>query len=63
MIITWDSEAEAIYIDLPWSKAEQSHTVEITDEISIDYDKNNNPTGIEILCVTKPEIEDITNKD
>ena len=60
MKITWDSKAEAVYIDLLEDKGEHSHTVEITDNFLIDYNKQGEPTGIELLCVTIPEIEDIT---
>ena len=63
MKITWDSRAEGVYIDLPLvKKGEHSHTVEITDDILIDYNKDGEPTGIELLCVTRPEVEDITGK-
>ena len=59
MKIEWDSEAEGVYIDLECG-GEHSHTVEITDNFLIDYNKQGTPTGIELLCVTKPEVEDIT---
>lgn len=62
MKISWDSKAEGVYIDLLCDKGEHSHTVEITDDILIDYNKQGEPTGIELQCVTKPEVEDITGK-
>ncbi len=60
MEITWDARAKGVYIDLERG-GEHWHTAEITDNFLIDYNKQGEPTGIELLCATKPEVEDITS--
>jgi uncharacterized protein YuzE len=51
MKIEYDAEANAIYISL--RDAEVASTEEITDEISIDFDGDHRPIGIEILNVSE----------
>ena len=60
MKITYDSEAKAMYIQL---KGEPNHlkTLELSDSVNVDYDKDLEIFGIEILNVEKmPKIKNIT---
>jgi len=60
MKITYDKKAEAVYIYIsPIEKGSVDHTVEITDNLLIDYQDANNtiPLGIEILGVETLELE------
>lgn len=47
MIITYDSEVDAIYFKL--TENQINSTEPHTDRIIIDYDNNNNIVGIEVL--------------
>lgn len=61
MDITWDKDAQAIYIYIdPETGAPHARTQEITDLINIDWDIDGNVSGVEILGVDKPIIKDIT---
>jgi uncharacterized protein YuzE len=47
---SYDKEADAIYITL--SDKPVAHTKSLDDERIIDYDIDNVPVGIELLCVS-----------
>jgi len=47
MIVTYDKEVDAIYFKLTENKIDSTEPE--TDRIIIDYDKDNNIVGIEIL--------------
>jgi len=51
MKITFDKEADAVYIE--FSSGEFSSNKKIDDETIIDLDKNSNILGIELLNVSK----------
>lgn len=51
MKITFDKEADAMYIYL--KKKKVFKTKEITDDTIVDLDKNGNVIGIELLCASK----------
>lgn len=51
MEITFDKEADAVYIE--FSSGEFAKNKKIDDETIIDLDKNGNILGIEILNVSK----------
>lgn len=53
---SYDRKADAIYITL--SNNAVSYTRSLDDTRIIDYDKNNNPVGIELLCVGRGVISD-----
>lgn len=65
MKITFDKEADAIYIEL--SSGEFASNKKIDDDTIIDLDKDGNITGIELLSVSKriPKnfLSDITVKN
>jgi len=48
---SYDKEADAIYIAL--SNEPVAYTKPIDDDRIIDYDNQNNPIGIELLCVSE----------
>ncbi len=50
--ISYDKEADAIYIKLK-NDATISYTEELSSDVFIDYDENNNPIGIEIINFSK----------
>ena len=47
MIVTYDNEVDAIYFKLTENKIDSTEPE--TDRIIIDYDKDNNIVGIEVL--------------
>lgn len=47
MIVTYDNEVDAIYFKLTENKIDSTEPE--TDRIIVDYDKDNNIVGIEIL--------------
>jgi len=51
MRITYDKEADALYIQLKEDEVEES--VEISDGIILDLDKSKNPLGVEFLYVSR----------
>jgi uncharacterized protein YuzE len=51
MKITYDKEADALYVQLKEDKIEES--LEISDGIIVDLDKLKNPLGIEVLFVSR----------
>ena len=51
-----DKKADAIYIYV--NGAQYSHGKELDEERRIDYDINNQPIGIELLCVSEGVILD-----
>ena len=51
MRVRVDQEADAIYLDLTGEKIESSE--EVADGIILDYDKEGNMVGIEILDASK----------
>ena len=52
--ITIDKEARAIYFKL--SDEDAARTVRLNDSVSIDYDKNGEAAGVEIIRVHKIEM-------
>ena len=61
MKITHDREADAIYILL--SNEPYAYGSDLDEERRIDYDANNNPMGIELLCVSEGIItNDLPNR-
>jgi len=52
----YDREADAIYIYL--SDAPYSHGEDLDEERRIDFDADNNPIGIELLCVSAGVVTD-----
>jgi uncharacterized protein YuzE len=61
MKITYDSDADAMYIEL--KKAEVDKTKEIDLNTKIDYDKQGNLIGIEILFVKERMPHLLDNKN
>lgn len=55
MKITYDKEADAAYVYLkyPMEDGEAKKTVEISDNIIFDYDKDGKLIGVEILAASK----------
>ena len=51
MRVRVDQQADAIYLDLTGEKIESSE--EVSDGIILDYDKNGNMVGIEVLDASK----------
>lgn len=47
--ITWDQDADAIYVRL--SDAEVASTIALSTTVYIDVDDNGNPVGMEVLRV------------
>jgi uncharacterized protein YuzE len=56
MRLKHDKEADAIYIYL--TDTAYSYGEDLDNERRIDYDKNGNPIGIELLCVSRGVIVD-----
>jgi len=56
MEIRYDKKADAIYIVL--SNKPYAYGKDLDEERRIDYDKDNNPRGIELLCVSTGVITD-----
>jgi len=56
MRLEYDREADAIYIYL--SDASYAYGKDIDKERRIDYDINDNPRGIELLCVSEGVVLD-----
>ena len=56
MKITHDRVADAIYILL--SNEPYAYGSDLDEERRVDYDANNNPMGIELLCVSEGIITD-----
>ena len=52
----YDKKADAIYI--LFGDEQQAYTKELDNERLIDYDANNNPVGVELLCVSMGVITD-----
>jgi len=48
-----DVDAAYIYIEYPIKEGEAEKTIELNDNISIDFDKNGKLLGIEILDASK----------
>lgn len=48
-----DVDAAYIYVEHPIKDGEVKKTIELNDNISIDFDKNNKLLGIEILDASK----------
>jgi len=62
MRITWDKNAHAVYLYLSDNKCvPHLRAQEITDCIKVDWDMSGNVSGIEILGIENPIIEDITS--
>jgi len=60
MKITYDSKAKALYIQLK-NKPNHIKTLELSDSVNIDLDKDLDVYGVEILNVEKmPKIKNIT---
>jgi uncharacterized protein YuzE len=55
MKITYDKEVDAAYIYLkhPIAKGESKKTIELNDNIILDFDKDKKLIGIEILSASK----------
>ncbi|MBI1743758.1 DUF2283 domain-containing protein [Candidatus Acetothermia bacterium] len=64
MKITYDPEADALYIYLPPEGTSVAETREVTEEIFVDLDEKDNIIGVEILSVSQQipprEISSIT---
>jgi len=61
MKIKYDKVADAIYIKL--SNMPYAHGKDLDDLRRIDYDVDDNPRGVELLCVSKGVItDDLPNK-
>lgn len=59
MKITWDEKAKAVYIHLEDTGGEKVEgTEQVSGTINIDYIRGC-PVGIEILCATKPVLEEL----
>jgi uncharacterized protein YuzE len=56
MKLRYDKKADAIYILL--SNEPYSYGKDLDDERRIDYDADDNPRGIELLCVSEGVITD-----
>jgi uncharacterized protein YuzE len=54
--INYDKKADAIYIFL--SKTPYSYGKDLDDERRIDFDANDNPVGVELLCVSTGVLTD-----
>ncbi len=54
--IKYDKKADAIYIYV--DDTQYSHGKDLDEERRIDYDINNQPIGIELLCVSEGVILD-----
>ena len=52
--IAIDKQAQAIYFTV--SDHEVCHTARLNDSLFIDYDKNNEPVGVELIRVSKIEL-------
>lgn len=60
MKITYDAEARAAYIYLSDSPVQGGQNV--TDQVTVDLDKDGNAVGIELLDVDAPVVENITGR-
>ena len=56
MKITYDKKADAIYVYL--SNKPYAYGKDLDEERHIDYDVDNNPIGVELLCVSSGVITD-----
>jgi uncharacterized protein YuzE len=50
--ISYDKDADAIYIKLK-NNVPIAYTEELSTDVFVDYDENNNPVGIEIINFSK----------
>lgn len=48
-----DADAAYIYVQFPIKEGESKNTVELKDNIFLDFDKNGKLLGVEILCASK----------
>ncbi len=55
MRMQYDKKADAayIYLQYPIKEGESKNTVELKDNIFLDFDKNGKLLGVEILCASK----------
>jgi uncharacterized protein YuzE len=60
MKVTYDAEARAAYIYLSDSPVRGGQNV--TDQVTVDLDKDGNAVGIELLDVDAPVVENITGR-
>lgn len=57
--VSWDQEADAIYIQL--SDAEVASTVSLSSTVYIDLDANGDPVGLEVLRVDESILAALRN--